>query len=64
KDVPAGALALNVSPQRNIEGWTEQKRPGTAAAEAAARARDAVRESPGTDGSSLESSTGTSTSKE
>ncbi|MGN6598396.1 MAG: bifunctional UDP-N-acetylglucosamine diphosphorylase/glucosamine-1-phosphate N-acetyltransferase GlmU [Actinomycetes bacterium] len=64
KDVPAGALALNVSPQRNIEGWTEQKRPGTAAAEAAAHARDAVRESPGTDGSSLESSTGTSTSKE
>ncbi|WP_322411817.1 bifunctional UDP-N-acetylglucosamine diphosphorylase/glucosamine-1-phosphate N-acetyltransferase GlmU [Microbacterium invictum] len=39
KDVPAGALALSVAPQRNIEGWVEKNRPGTAAAEAAARAR-------------------------
>ena len=23
KDVPAGALAINVAPQRNIEGWVE-----------------------------------------
>lgn len=40
KDVPAGALALSVAPQRNIEGWVEKNRPGTAAADAAARARD------------------------
>ncbi len=41
KDVPAGALALSVSPQRNIEGWVEKNRPGTAAAETAAKARTA-----------------------
>lgn len=35
KDVPAGALAINVSPQRNMEGWTVSNRPGTAAAQAA-----------------------------
>ncbi|MCT9820598.1 bifunctional UDP-N-acetylglucosamine diphosphorylase/glucosamine-1-phosphate N-acetyltransferase GlmU [Microbacterium sp. W1N] len=39
KDVPAGALALSVAPQRNVEGWVEKNRPGTAAAEAAARVR-------------------------
>ncbi len=36
KDVPAGALAISVAPQRNMMGWVEEKRPGTAAAEAAA----------------------------
>jgi bifunctional UDP-N-acetylglucosamine pyrophosphorylase/glucosamine-1-phosphate N-acetyltransferase len=41
KDVPAGALALSVAPQRNIEGWVEKNRSGTAAAEAAERARSA-----------------------
>ncbi|NHA67584.1 bifunctional UDP-N-acetylglucosamine diphosphorylase/glucosamine-1-phosphate N-acetyltransferase GlmU [Phycicoccus flavus] len=41
KDVPAGALAVNVAPQRNIEGWTERKRAGTPAAAAAERARTA-----------------------
>ena len=35
KNVPAGALALSVAPQRNTEGWTISKRPGSAAAEAA-----------------------------
>lgn len=35
KDVPAGALALTVAPQRNIEGWVAEKRPGTDAAKAA-----------------------------
>ena len=35
KDVPSGALAMNVSPQRNAEGWVEQNRPNTQAAEAA-----------------------------
>ncbi|MFC9560741.1 bifunctional UDP-N-acetylglucosamine diphosphorylase/glucosamine-1-phosphate N-acetyltransferase GlmU [Agromyces sp. NPDC056965] len=38
KDVPAGALAVNVAPQRNIEGWVQTHRAGTAAAEAAAAA--------------------------
>ena len=41
KDVPAGALALSVAPQRNIEGWVEKNRPGTEAAAVAARARSA-----------------------
>ncbi|MBS1699625.1 MAG: bifunctional UDP-N-acetylglucosamine diphosphorylase/glucosamine-1-phosphate N-acetyltransferase GlmU, partial [Actinobacteria bacterium] len=35
KDVPAGALAMSVAPQRNIEGWVEKNRAGTAAADAA-----------------------------
>ena len=39
KDVPAGALAINVAPQRNMPGWVESNRPGTAAAEAAAVAQ-------------------------
>lgn len=41
KDVPAGALALSVAPQRNVEGWVEKNRPGTGAADVAARARGA-----------------------
>ncbi len=41
KDVPAGALALSIAPQRNIEGWVESNRPGTGAADVAARARSA-----------------------
>jgi bifunctional UDP-N-acetylglucosamine pyrophosphorylase / glucosamine-1-phosphate N-acetyltransferase len=40
-DVPPGALAVSAGPQRNIEGWVERKRPGSAAAEAARRANDA-----------------------
>ncbi len=39
KDVPAGALAISVAPQRNMDGWTESHRPGTAAAQAAAAAQ-------------------------
>lgn len=35
KDVPAGSLAITVAPQRNIEGWVAQKRPGTDSARAA-----------------------------
>ncbi len=38
RDVPAGALGINSVPQQNIEGWVERRRPGTASAEAAARA--------------------------
>ncbi|MDQ0576058.1 bifunctional UDP-N-acetylglucosamine diphosphorylase/glucosamine-1-phosphate N-acetyltransferase GlmU [Agromyces albus] len=41
KDVPAGALAVNVAPQRNIEGWVEKHRPGTASAQAATAAGEA-----------------------
>ncbi|MEY9851292.1 bifunctional UDP-N-acetylglucosamine pyrophosphorylase/glucosamine-1-phosphate N-acetyltransferase [Leifsonia sp. EB41] len=44
KDVPAGALAITVAPQRNIEGWVAQKRPGTEAARAAEQS-DATEES-------------------
>jgi bifunctional UDP-N-acetylglucosamine pyrophosphorylase/glucosamine-1-phosphate N-acetyltransferase len=35
KDVPRGALALNVAPQRNLEGWVAENRPGTSSASAA-----------------------------
>ncbi len=35
KDVPPGALAVTRAPQRNIEGWTARKRPGTKSAAAA-----------------------------
>jgi bifunctional UDP-N-acetylglucosamine pyrophosphorylase/glucosamine-1-phosphate N-acetyltransferase len=38
KDVPAGALAISVAPQRNMTGWVETNRAGTAAAQAAAAA--------------------------
>lgn len=41
KDVPPGALAMTVAPQRNVEGWVEQNRAGTPAADAAARAKAA-----------------------
>ena len=41
-DVPPGAMALGRAPQRNIEGWVERSRPGSAAAEAAAKARQAA----------------------
>lgn len=40
KDVPAGSLGINVAPQRNISGWVETNRAGTAAAQAAAAATD------------------------
>ena len=38
-DVPPGALAVSASDQRNIEDWVVRKRPGSAAAEAALRAK-------------------------
>lgn len=50
KDVPAGALALSVAPQRNVEGWVENNRPGTAAADLAARARSAQKADDGAQG--------------
>ncbi len=38
KDVPAGALAMTVAPQRNVVGWVEKNRAGTEAAQAASAA--------------------------
>jgi bifunctional UDP-N-acetylglucosamine pyrophosphorylase/glucosamine-1-phosphate N-acetyltransferase len=40
KDIPPGALAINVAPQRNMSGWVEANRAGSAAAKAAAAASD------------------------
>lgn len=40
KDVPAGALAMTVAPQRNLEGWVVSNRPGTSAAQAAEAASE------------------------
>lgn len=53
KDVPPGALAVSGAPQRNIEGWVAQRRPGTPAAEAAERALTQQQETD-TDGESPE----------
>ncbi|HEX5567530.1 MAG TPA: bifunctional UDP-N-acetylglucosamine diphosphorylase/glucosamine-1-phosphate N-acetyltransferase GlmU, partial [Streptomyces sp.] len=39
KDVPPGSLAVARGQQRNIEGWVDRKRPGSAAARAAQTAR-------------------------
>ncbi|GAB2689856.1 bifunctional UDP-N-acetylglucosamine diphosphorylase/glucosamine-1-phosphate N-acetyltransferase GlmU [Nocardia thraciensis] len=36
RNVPPGALAVSGGAQRNIEGWVQRNRPGTAAAQAAA----------------------------
>ncbi|HPT95909.1 MAG TPA: bifunctional UDP-N-acetylglucosamine diphosphorylase/glucosamine-1-phosphate N-acetyltransferase GlmU [Microbacteriaceae bacterium] len=47
KDVPAGALALSVSPQRNVEGWVEKNRAGTEAAAVADRTQRAEKASNG-----------------
>jgi len=44
KDVPAGALAINVAPQRNMTGWVETNRSGTAAADAAAASEESAPE--------------------
>lgn len=38
EDVPPGALAVSAGPQRNIEGWTLRRRPGTEQARAAEEA--------------------------
>ena len=41
KDIPAGSLAITVAPQRNMSGWVEANRAGTAAARAAVEASGA-----------------------
>jgi hypothetical protein len=43
RDVPSGALSVSGGPQRILAGWVESHRPGTAAAEAAARSKEAVK---------------------
>lgn len=50
-DVPAGALALSAGPMRVIERWAQQRRAGTAQAEAAARAEGSGEGSGGAPGS-------------
>ncbi|MGH3326571.1 MAG: bifunctional UDP-N-acetylglucosamine diphosphorylase/glucosamine-1-phosphate N-acetyltransferase GlmU [Streptomycetales bacterium] len=48
RDVPPGALAVSGGSQRNVEGWVERKRPGSAAARAAGQARERANgEAPG-----------------
>ncbi len=47
EDVPPGALGIARGRQHNSEGWTERRRPGTRAAEAAAHARKAQGEAEG-----------------
>jgi len=42
EDVPPGALGVARARQHNSEGWVERRRPGTPAAVAAARARQAA----------------------
>jgi bifunctional UDP-N-acetylglucosamine pyrophosphorylase / glucosamine-1-phosphate N-acetyltransferase len=41
-DVPPGALAIARARQRNVDGWVSRRRPGSAAARAAERARAAA----------------------
>ena len=40
KDVAAGDLGMNLTPQRNMAGWVLQNRPGTKAAEAAENSKN------------------------
>jgi bifunctional UDP-N-acetylglucosamine pyrophosphorylase / glucosamine-1-phosphate N-acetyltransferase len=48
-DVPPGALAVSAGPQRNVEGWVQRKRPGSAAAKAADAAQKANTTTPESD---------------
>jgi bifunctional UDP-N-acetylglucosamine pyrophosphorylase / glucosamine-1-phosphate N-acetyltransferase len=47
EDVPPGALGIARPQQRNSEGWTERKRPGTRSAEAADKAAKKRRKTEG-----------------
>jgi bifunctional UDP-N-acetylglucosamine pyrophosphorylase/glucosamine-1-phosphate N-acetyltransferase len=42
EDVPVGNLGVTRAPQRNVEGWTARRRPGTVSAEAAQKAAAAA----------------------
>jgi bifunctional UDP-N-acetylglucosamine pyrophosphorylase/glucosamine-1-phosphate N-acetyltransferase len=52
EDVPPGALAVSMGPQRNIDGWTLRRRPGTRMAKSAAAALDARAPEPAADAES------------
>jgi bifunctional UDP-N-acetylglucosamine pyrophosphorylase / glucosamine-1-phosphate N-acetyltransferase len=45
-DVPPGAMAVARGRQRNVDGWVARRRPGTASAQAAARALAAAEGDP------------------
>jgi bifunctional UDP-N-acetylglucosamine pyrophosphorylase/glucosamine-1-phosphate N-acetyltransferase len=47
EDVPPGAMGVGRARQRNVEGWVEKRRPDSASARAARKARDQA-ESPAT----------------
>jgi bifunctional UDP-N-acetylglucosamine pyrophosphorylase/glucosamine-1-phosphate N-acetyltransferase len=49
EDVPPGALAVGRGRQRNVEGWVEKKRPGSASARSAARSSAQRANLPGPD---------------
>jgi bifunctional UDP-N-acetylglucosamine pyrophosphorylase/glucosamine-1-phosphate N-acetyltransferase len=49
RDVPPGALAVSIAPQRNYEGWTLRRRAGTPSAEAAQRALENLTATAGPD---------------
>ena len=49
EDVPPGALAVSMGPQRNIDGWTLRRRPGTPMARSAAAALEARAPEPAAD---------------
>jgi len=51
-DVPPGALAVSAGPQRNIEGWVQRRRPGSAAAEAARLAAERAADTASSEGES------------
>ena len=57
EDVPPGALAVSAGPQRNLEGWVERRRPGSAGARAAAEAAEAA--GPDTSGAQTGDASGT-----
>jgi bifunctional UDP-N-acetylglucosamine pyrophosphorylase/glucosamine-1-phosphate N-acetyltransferase len=58
EDVPPGAMGVARAAQRNVAGWVRRRRPGTAAAEAAAAAEGRAGGRPGT-GDGDESAPGT-----
>ncbi|RFA11583.1 UDP-N-acetylglucosamine diphosphorylase/glucosamine-1-phosphate N-acetyltransferase [Subtercola boreus] len=57
KNVPPGSLAMNVAPQRNLEGWVASHREGSAADLAAKRAEAATADNATADNSSADNST-------
>jgi bifunctional UDP-N-acetylglucosamine pyrophosphorylase / glucosamine-1-phosphate N-acetyltransferase len=63
QEVPAGNLGVTRAPQRNIEGWTERKRPGTVSAEAAARASEVSRPTPDERGGGMNPAPGDTSSE-